>query len=134
MAEFAVQQAAYNALSGLAHFTANSVGVFDVGPSADDGAGIFPYVAIGRAVLTEFDTDDTTGFDVLLRVHSYSDQSNMQEVKDIQTAMYDALHRQSFPVTGYDTILIRREDSDVMRASSGAFHGVCEYRVLLDRA
>lgn len=133
-AEFEVQKAIYTVLSGDAALTALGPDIVDYGPSDDDAATIYPFVAIGNIDMGEWDTDDTTGFDVLARIHTYSDSHSAKETKQIQGAIYDALHRQDITVTGYDDILIRREDSMVMRTSRGAFHGVCEYRIYVDKA
>lgn len=133
-AEFEFQKALFSVLNGDAALSGLGVTVVDFGPSADDAATIYPYVAVGDANLAEWDTDDTTGFNGLVRVHTYSDSRSVKETKEIQGAIYAALHRQSLTVSGYDTILFRREDSDVNRTSRGAFHGVCEYRGYLDKA
>lgn len=133
-AEFEIQKAIYTVLNGDAALTALGPSIVDYGPADDDASTIYPFVAIGNIIVSEWDTDDTTGFDVLARIHTYSDSHSVKETKQIQGAIYDALHRQDISVTGYDDILIRREDSDVMRTSRGAFHGVCEYRGYLDKA
>ena len=106
--------------------------IVDFGPTAEDASTIFPYVAVGEAHVGEMDTDDTDGFDVLMRIHSYSNTGSGKQVKDMQAAIYGELHHQELSITGFTTILIYREDSQVMRTSKGAFHGVCEYRALID--
>lgn len=133
-AEFEFQKALYSVLSADATLAAIGARIVDFGPSDEDAATIFPYVSIGDASLAEWDTGDTTGFNVLVRVHSYSAQSGVKETKAMQSAIYAALHLQALSVTGYETILFRREDSSVMRTSRGAFHGICEYRGYLDKA
>lgn len=133
-AEFDLQQALYDTLSGLAALTAIGAAVVDFGPTDADASTIYPYVGIGQVFMGEWDTDDTAGFDALVRIHSYSNTGSAEQVKDMQGAIYAALHRQDLSVSGYETILCRREDSDVMRTSQGAFHGVCEYRIYLDKA
>ena len=133
-AEFEIQKGIYTVLNGDAGLAALGPVIVDFGPASDDAATIYPFVAVGSIILSEWDTDNTTGFDVLARLHTYSDSHSAKEAKKIQGAMYDALHLQPVAIGGYQTILFRREDSDVTRTSRGAFHGVCEYRGILDKA
>lgn len=132
MSDFAVQEAIYNTVSQHPSVIATGATVVDFGPSADDGSTIFPYIAIGSFVLNEMDTGDTNGFEAAIRIHSYSDSAGAKECREMQGAIYEALHKAGLWATGFDSLLTYREDSRIMRTSSGAFHGVCEYRALLD--
>lgn len=127
-AETEIQKALHTALSGLAALTGIGASVRDIGPRAEDGATIYPYVSVGFIALGEWDTDRDTGFDALMRVHSYSNTGSLAQVKTMQGAIYDALHRQPLSVTGFQTVLVRREDSFTQQLNSGVLHGVCEYR------
>lgn len=135
MSGWAIQQALYSALTGHAGLTAlvPVSSIVDFGPRVDDAAGIFPYVSFGSFVLADYDTDNTTGFDAAFRIHSYSDKGSSKECRQIQDAIYDALHLAEFPVSGYNTVIIYREDTDISQTSRGAFHGRCEYRCLLEK-
>lgn len=126
-AEFEVQKALYTALSGL------GFPVYDSAPQVVDGAGGMPYCEVGAVVFAEYDTRDSTGFDFVARIHTRSRSAAMREVKDMQGAIYSALHLASPAIAGYTTILLRRETSDVTRAADGSFHGVCEYRGLITK-
>jgi len=128
-AETAVQGALYNALSAL------GLSVVDVGKETADGASTtpFPYVEVGMVVMSPFDTAGETGFDFVARIHTRSRSGSMAEAKTIQGQIYDRLHRGSLTVTGYHHITIQRERSEVMRAPDKSFHGVCEYRGLIDK-
>jgi hypothetical protein len=108
--------------------------VHDFAPQAVDGgdAGPFPYVEVGRVVLAEMDTKDALGFDFVARIHTRSRSGSAREAKLIQGAIYGALHLVALPVTGWRMILLRRETSEVTRAQDGSFHGVCEYRGLIE--
>ena len=131
--EFAIQTALFTVLSDDAALTAIGPDIVDFGRSVDDAATVFPFVEIGTIVLGESDTKNTTGFNAGLRIHTLSNSGSAKQTRDIQGAIYDALHRQDVSVTGFNSILLYREQSDVMRAASGAFHGVCEYRWLLTK-
>lgn len=125
--EFAVQSALFAALSGL------GLSVVDRGLQAVDGGSgtAFPYVAIGFIVMNPFDDRAKTGFDYLARVHVRSRTGGMRQTKEIQGQIYDRLHRGALTVAGFNHILIQRERSEVLVASDGSLHGVCEYRGMI---
>ena len=129
-AETEVQKALYLALTAL------GLRVYDSAPQAADGASVatFPYVEIGAIVLGEFDTANETGFDFIARVHTRSMSASMAETKVIQGQIYTRLHRGNLAITGSNFILIQREASDCTRTGDGSFHGVCEYRGLIETA
>jgi len=129
-AEFEVQKALFQALTALA------LRVYDAAPQATDGASTatFPYVEVGAIAFAEFDTLSETGFDFIARVHTRSRSASMAECKGIQGQIYARLHRGALAVTGQNTILIQRESSICTRAADGSFHGVCEYRGLIETA
>lgn len=125
--EFDLQRAIYQAL------TAAGLRVYDSAPQASDAgsAATYPYVEIGTIFMEMWDTADKVGFDFVARIHTRSRSAGMAETKGIQGTIYGALHRATLPVAGHNMVLMHRLRSDVMRASDGAFHGVCEYRGLL---
>lgn len=129
MGEIAIQGALSSALSAL------SLSVVDVGKQAADGSSAtpFPYVEIGMIVLNPFDTARETGFDYLARIHTRSRSGSMKEAKTIQGQIYARLHRGALSVGGFNHVLIQRERSEVLRAPDGSFHGVCEYRGLIEK-
>ncbi len=131
MSDFAIQTAIYDALTGASSVTDLCSTIRDFGPRVDDAAGIFPYIAFGGFILAEWDTDTGTGFDGAFRIHTYSDEGGAKECRLIQAAIYGVLHRAALTVTGYQSVLIYRETSQVLQTSRGAFHGVCDYRALL---
>lgn len=130
MAEFAVQQGLFSALSGL------GLTVYDVQPQDPDGgsAAAFPCVTVGTVVFAPWDVKESTGFDFIARVHTWSRSGSMKEAKDIQTAIYTRLHRGTITVTGYGLVDLMRETSDIMQMADGSFHGVCEYRGLIEKS
>lgn len=130
-AEWPLQQAIYSALSGSAGVLALCSRIVDAGPRAEDAAVVFPFIEIGKAVLSEFDTDRENGFFYSLRIKSISNSGSSMQSKQIQGAIYVALHRQDLTVAGWNHLLISRHQSFVDRSTSGAFHGVCEYRGLI---
>lgn len=128
-AEFEIQRALFNALTGL------GLTVYDSAPQAADGGSLaaWPYVEVGFISLAPFDTANSTGFDAVARIHTRSRSGSMAETKRIQGDIYDRLHRGALSVAGYRTVTMQRELSRCDRMSDASFHGVCEYRLLLDR-
>lgn len=127
-AKTAFQGGMYAALSGL------GLRVYDFAPQQADGAAttIWPHVEIGFSVFTPFDTYNSTGFDILQRVHTRDRTGSAKATITIQGQIYDALHRQAITVSGYQLITLERVMSDVTRVTDGSFHGVCEYRALIN--
>lgn len=127
-AEFATQQALFSALTAL------GLRVYDSAPQQANGASlaVFPYVEVGEVILSPMDTKDRDGFDFVARIHTRSRSAGKKEAKEIQGQIYARLHNGDLTITGYRAILLRRETSDVSRASDGSFHGVCEYRGLIE--
>ena len=74
-----------------------------------------------------------TGFDYVARIHVRSRSGSMAETKGIQAQIYNRLHRGALTITGFNHILIQRENSQVMTAPDNQFHGVCEYRGLMEK-
>lgn len=127
--DLAVQKALFVAISAL------GLRVVDRGAQAADGGSSveFPYVEIGFIVMNPYDTAGETGFEYLSRIHVRSRSGSMAETKTIQGQIYDRLHRGQIIVTDFNHILIQRERSEVLDGQDGQFHGVCEYRGLIER-
>lgn len=134
-AETEIQKAVYTALNGNSAFRALVSGLYDAPPQFSDGgsAANFPFVTVGSISPAEYDTQSKAGFDAVIRLHSFSRSSSMKQVKEIQGAAYDVLHLGSLTMTGYRLVIMRRETSDVQRDSDGSFHGVCDYRALIEK-
>lgn len=128
MAEFETQAALFSAL------TAIDLRVYDSAPQQANGASLaeFPYVEVGAIVMAPLDTKERNGFDFVARIHTRSRSASMREAKTIQGQIYGRLHHGDLTITGQRLILLRRETSDVTRVSDGSFHGICEYRGLIE--
>lgn len=129
-AEVEVQRALYTALTG------EGLTVYGAAPQVSDSGSNanWPYVTIGAIVLAEWDTKDKTGFDFVARIHTHSRAGSMLEPKTIQGQIYARLHLGDLNITGYALTLLRRETSDVVREQDQSFHGICEYRGLIEIA
>lgn len=102
--------------------------------AADGGANsAFPVVEIGFVTMTPFDTARETGFNFVARIHTRHRTGSMKAVKEVQDAIYARLHRGALTVTGFHTVLVQRENSFCDQVQDGEFHGVCEYRGLIEK-
>ena len=125
--ETEVQAALFTALTGA------GLTVYDHAPQATDGgaATAWPYVEVGAVIFTEWDTCTELGHSFLARVHTRSRSRAAQEAKAMQGVIYDTLHRHELTLTGFTNVVLVREMSDCTRVADGSFHGVCEYRGLV---
>lgn len=127
--EEAVQRAVYSQLTAQLP----SVLVVDhVIQPEDTGKQRFPYVAIGDATVSEWDTDDASGGDVDVSLHIWSRERGGREVKQLQGLVYEALHRQEFPIDGYHLVTVDYQTSEIYLESDGATrHGISRFRILI---
>jgi len=128
--ELAVQGAVYNLLNASAYLKAIVMGVFDDVPQEQK----FPYVSIGESTHNEDDTDDTLGDVATIAIHSWSRGRGKKQTKQIQGAIYDALHRKKATYSGYDIIAIDWEGSQSFIDADGLTrHGVTTFKILLQK-
>lgn len=73
-----------------------------VAESEDDAK--FPLVAIGDDTAVESDTDELDGQEHTVTIHVYDRYEGRKRVKQILTAIYDALHRAALSVSGHHTV------------------------------
>lgn len=135
MSFWAVQTAIYDALSGDTTLASLVVGVYDnVTQPSDGGDGAnYPYIVVGESTSNPWDTDTETGFDVVFTIHSWSRYRGMKECKQIQTEVYNILHRGIFSVTGYTLVTCEMLSADVVLDPDGLTrHGTQTFRLLLD--
>lgn len=132
--EWPLQKALYERLSLDLGLSGLGVTVYDLPPVSEAGdiAGDFPQIACGRIIPNPLDTSSRIGFDVVIRLHTRSATQSFKECREIQSRLFDLLHKQVFAVAGFNLISLRREGSDCDRDPDRIIHGVCEYRALLE--
>lgn len=115
--------------------TAAGLRVHDAAPQVADGgaAAVFPYVEVGFISIAMWDTFGELGFDAVARIHTRSRSAGMMECKTLQGQIYDALHRATPAITGHRVIELHREMTRCDRVSDDSYHGVCEYRALIEK-
>ena len=128
--ELAVQSVVYDTLSNDAALLALVSGVYD--DVAQNQS--FPYVSIGDSTHNEDDTDGTLGDVATTSIHSWSRGRGKKQTKEIQGAIYDALHRTKPIYAGYDIIAIDWEGSQSFIDADGKTrHGVTTFKILLQK-
>lgn len=129
--EFALQTAVYSALTSDASLMNLVTAIYDDVPQGD---AELPYVTIGDAQHNEWDTDTELGRQVTLTLHSWSQYAGRKEIKNIQGAIYDVLHRGSLSITGYTLVLCDFVSSETFLDSDGQTrHGVQVFNVLIEK-
>lgn len=104
--------------------------VFDDVPDNQD---VFPYVNIGEDTLNQWDNDSDAGFSATVSIHTWSRYKGRKETKQVQGAIYDALHNASLPITGYNAILIQqRSEQSFVDPDGKTRHGVQIFNVLFN--
>lgn len=126
-----LQIAVYQRLSG---FTGLPTVYDHVPQQADSGSNApFPYIVIGDDTHLPFDTDDSSGAESTITVHTWSRSEGRIETKQIQDGIYEALHRHDLDVSGYNIVTMDFESSEsFMDPDNETRHGVSSFRILLD--
>lgn len=89
-----------------------------------------PYLVIGPTSITDWKGVDG-GLRHELRFHVFSKYAGRREIKQIVSAVYDALHEAAFPVDDHRLINIRFVFGDVIRRREGdAYQGVIRFRAV----
>jgi hypothetical protein len=141
----AVQIAVYSALSSNSELVAllaariNAAGmpaiyddVTQAGDSGDNSA--FPYIVIGGDSVLDMSTDTSSGGDIGVVVDVWSRYDGKREVKRIQAAIYNALHRAELSVPDHQFIGcdFDQEQPVTLDPDGNTYHGVSMFRVLID--
>lgn len=144
-AEYQIQKAIFDKLVAdvpLAALLSKSVvnknkpAVYDNVPQvADSGKDAdFPYVSIGEDTAFDWDTGNSVGKEATLTIHSWSRDRGRKEVKEIQGAIYNALHLADLTVVGYTTVFIISEFSESLSDPDGITrHGIQRFRIIIDK-
>ena len=136
-ADWPIQDAIYNRLSGFAGLSALVQGVYDYLPQElADVDSEFPYVVTGELSGEPWDTDDVLGGEYRILVHTFSRYRGKREPALIMRQVYLALHRYELPVTGYNLVTCEWDQlSTLMTDPDGLTrHGVQRFRILVDEA
>lgn len=130
-----VQAGVFTRLTGVSALTsllANGAGsVLDHVPAGT----AFPYVVIGETSSQPLDSQEVSGNDVTLTLHTYSRGSGMQQVKHIMSAIYDALHHASFSVPNQVLVLCQCLGAETSLTEDGVTrHGIQHFQIITEPA
>lgn len=93
------------------------------------------YIVIGNDTFIEWDTDDRTGFEATLVIHTWDTTSanrSFLPIKDVMGDIYGLLHRAEFGIVGYNPIGLDFEFSETFLDPDGLTrHGVQRFRVIM---
>lgn len=130
MKAWEVQQAVYSRLVGFAGLIALiGTRVYDRAPHQIT-TDSFPYVVVGDDTSVEDDTFSRVGWDHTVTLHVWSRYPGRKETKQIQQAIYDALHQHALVVAGATTIDCVFEFANSFLDPDGLTrHGVSRFRV-----
>jgi hypothetical protein len=139
--EIAVQTAIFNKLNAYAPLKSLLVGdgIYDFVPQKENDCfewsdKQFPFVTIGEAIHTEFDTFTSLGDQVVATIHTWSRDRGRKQIKELQGHIYDALHRKELTYTGFDIISCDRQGSESFRDADGlTYHGVQTFGILIGK-
>lgn len=127
--QFAFQTAVFNALNNDSNLT-ETLGATIVDDVPHGTA--FPFITMGDARSSEYDTKTDVGGDITLELHFWSQYKGSKEVKQMMDRCHSLLHNSSLSVTGFNLINLRFEFSDIMRDPDGITrHGVMRYRAII---
>lgn len=120
-----LQAAVYSKLD-----TATVYSIYDDVPQGTN----MPYITIGDDQAADYSTDGESGTQASIVVHTWSTYSGKLELKTMQDAVYNALHRANLIVTGYNVLGVDFEYADSMVESDGITrHGVQRFRINMMR-
>ena len=129
--QVAVQTSIYGVLTGDATLMAAITGVHDFVNRATG----FPYVTIGEMTTLDWSTQQTTGMEMIVTIHSWSQYEGSKELKGIMALIHGLLHDATLSLSGHNFVNCRFDGSTVLRDPDGqTHHGVQRFRVVTDEA
>lgn len=129
-----IQKTIYATLTGNAPLMALIKAVYDDVPQSKAGDdSVYPYISIGEDIANPWNTDTSNGANALITLHSWSAYNGRKETKEIQDAVYNALHRQPLSVSGFSLVTMEFESATSFLDNDGLTrHGVQTFRMILD--
>lgn len=107
--------------------------VFSHLPQSNDNS-IFPCIVIDYPTFNQNDTDTENGFECTIMVHSWSVERTYKQCADIQTAVYNSLHRAVLTVENFKFSGISCELNEILLDPDGiSRHGIQRFRVFIER-
>lgn len=132
-----LQQAVFTRLSNFVALTSQLAGdgIYARKPQDDasEATAPFPYITFSLPSALPWDTDDTDGAEVILRVHVWSRSQSMLVPQGIMDSVYDCLHKHQLVIAGANTVDCLFITSEFMDDPDGVTtHGIVDFRVTYD--
>jgi hypothetical protein len=130
-----VQSGVFTCLSGSTALTSllasGANGVLDHVPAGT----VFPYVVLGETSARPMDSQRISGNEITVTIHAYSRGSGMHQLKNIMSAVYDALHDVSFSVPNQVLVLCQCLDTATLLEGDGLTrHGIQRFKIITEPA
>lgn len=129
-ASWNLQQAIYSALladTGLSALVASRI--YDDVPQDVT----FPYVTLGEVTVREWNTASDAGAEHGLVLHAWSRAHGRKEVKEILSAINNALDQAALAVAGFQLINLQFVSADMRREKDGeTYHGIIRFRAVTE--
>ncbi len=126
----AIQEAVYARLSGDEQLAAMVKGVFDEVPEQV----VYPYVTVGEAVETPFDTHDCYGAKVDTANHIWSDYRGYLQGNRIAGQIVALLARQPLDVDGHRVVTVKHRQTTPMRDPNPRLrHVVVRFQIITEQ-
>lgn len=125
--EWPLQEAVYNALNADDTLVALA-SIYDHVPANT----AYPYIVIGDDTSIDFDTKTSTGEEVTLTLHIWSEEPGRKEAKILHGHLKRILHDTLLTVEDHVTVLLRREFSQTfLDPDNVTRHGVSRFRAIV---
>lgn len=93
----------------------------------------FPYITIGEDIVTNADTDTVLRAEASITVHVWSRERGRLETKQIQTEIYNSLHRANLTETGYNFVNLNQVNALTQLDADGRTrHGIQEFKLIIE--
>lgn len=126
-----LREAIFAALSADAPLLALLGGarIYDVPPKD----AVFPFVALGEAVVSDWSTATEAGAEHALTLHAFSRSGGRGQAYALAAAVQEALHDAPLPLAGHVLANLRATTAEVVREKDGrTFHALVRFRAVTE--
>ncbi|WP_454915809.1 DUF3168 domain-containing protein [Xanthobacter sediminis] len=103
--------------------------VYDVPPKD----AVFPFVALGEAVVSDWSTATEAGAEHALTLHAFSRSGGRDEAFALAAAVQEALHDAPLALQGHKLANLRATTAEVVREKDGrTFHALVRFRAVTE--
>lgn len=125
-----IQKQVFSKLSTDAGLSAVLTGVFDFIPQNQ----AFPFVRIGDQDISAFNTQSDNGFQSMMNIHVWHrpEKIGRAEILQIQSMIYELLHRTDFTLTNASVLSMMFDFSNIIvEPDAVTYHGIQRFKLLI---